>query len=67
MKAVVSKTKQVQEDTAKEKAWNSLFAARGIFKENPSRFKTDVEWHQWKLDNSEKLVKEWKKKFGWKD
>ncbi|MDO8537796.1 MAG: hypothetical protein Q7S21_02825 [archaeon] len=63
MKKVDSKTKQVQLDESKEKAWGALFAARGIFKENPSRFRTIEQWHQWKLDNSEKFVKELDKKF----
>ena len=63
MKISAGKSKQIQENQAKEKAWDALFAARGIFKEKPSRFKTIEEWHQWKLDNSEKFVKELDKKF----
>ena len=60
--AVREKLNLLEEKRAKKEAWKALFAARGIFK-GKSRFKTIEQWHQWKLNNSEKLVKELDKKF----
>ena len=63
--AVRTKLQLLEEDRAKKKAWNALFAARGIFK-GQGKAKTDEEWHKWRTENSEKFAKELEKKYGLK-
>lgn len=63
--SIRDKLKQLSEEREKKKAWQALYAARGIFK-GQGKAKTDEEWHKWRADNSEKLVKELAKKHSWK-
>ena len=62
MKNVSEKLKQVQKDRAKEKAWEALFAARGIFKGKVKPM-TDEEWYEWRFKVSEETRKYLDKKF----
>ncbi len=62
--AIRDKLKENEEERRK-KAWNTLFAARGIFK-GKRKAKTDEEWYQWRKENSDKFVKELAEKYGWK-
>ena len=63
--AIRSKVHALEEERSKKKAWDALFAARGIFK-GKGKAKTDEEWHAWRKENSDKLVKELAEKYGWK-
>lgn len=57
--ALRDKITQWNEERKKEKAWNKLFAMRGILK-GKERFKTDEEWHNWRskqtLEDFEKYL-----------
>lgn len=65
-KEVVVKSKlKESEEEKKEKAWQALFAARGILK-GKGKFETDEEFYKWRMENSEKFAKELAKKYGWK-
>ena len=63
--SIRDKLKALAEEREKKKAWQALYAARGIFK-GKGKAKTDEEWHKWRAENSEKAVKELAKKYGWK-
>lgn len=60
--AIRDKLKENEEERRK-KAWNALFAARGIFK-GKGKTKTDEEWRQWRKENGEKMAQELAKKYG---
>ena len=62
--AIRDKLKQLAEEKAKRKAWQALFAARGVLK-GKGGFKTDEEWHNWRSDEgSKELMEYFEKKFG---
>jgi len=63
--AIRDKLRKNHDEREKKKAWQALYAARGIFK-GRGKAKTDQEWYKWRAENSEKLVKELAKKYGWK-
>lgn len=63
--SIRDKLKQLSEEREKKKAWQALYAARGIFK-GKGKTKTDEEWYKWRAENSKKIVKELAKKHGWK-
>lgn len=64
--AIRDKLKQLEEERKKEKAWQALFAARGILK-GKGKFKTYEEWHNWRSNvYSKQLEKELVKKYGLK-
>jgi len=47
----------------KQKAWEKLFAMRGILK-GKSKFKTDEEWHEWRSnEGSKELLEYFENKF----
>ena len=58
------RTKQI-EDYRKEKVWDALFNARGIFK-GTGKAQTDEEWYQWRKEYGEKLAAELAKKYNLK-
>lgn len=58
---------KTNEEARRKKAWEALFASRGIFKDHPSAKKTDEEWYQWRKENSDKMLKFYEEKFGLKD
>lgn len=62
--AIRKKLSELEEERKKEKAWQALFAARGILK-GKERFKTDEEWHKWRSTEGSEMAKEYfSKKFG---
>jgi Arc/MetJ-type ribon-helix-helix transcriptional regulator len=63
--SIRDKLKQLAAEREKKKAWEALFAARGIFK-GKGKAKTEEEWLKWRKENSEKFAKELAKKYGWK-
>ncbi len=63
--AVRTKLQLLEESRAKKKAWDALFAAKGMFK-GQGKAKTEEEWHKWRFENSEKFAKELEKKYGLK-
>lgn len=60
--AIRTKLKLLEEDKAKKKAWNALFAARGIFK-GKGKTNTEEEWYKWRKEYGEKLAEELAKKY----
>ncbi len=65
--AIRCRLKELEEERAKNKAWEALFAARGVLK-GKSRFKTDEEWHKWRSgEGSRELTEYYDKKFGLKN
>lgn len=64
--AIRTKLKELGEEKAKKKAWEALFAARGMLK-GKGKFKTDEEWHDWRSNVfSKQLERELAEKYGWK-
>ncbi len=63
--AIRCRLKELEEERSKSRAWEALFAARGIFK-GKGKTKTDEEWYKWRKENGEKFAKELAKKYGWK-
>lgn len=61
--AIRSKLKELEEEKAKKKAWKSLFAARGVFKDQAM---TDEEFYKKREEFSKKLEKELKTKYNLK-
>jgi len=62
--SIRDKLEALAQERRKKKAWEALFAARGIFK-GKGKAKTDEEWYQWRKENGEKLAKELADKYGW--
>lgn len=61
--AVRTKLQQLEEDREKKKAWNALYAARGIFKGMvPERTKEEEQEFQKKIDKE--IREHYEKKFG---
>ncbi|MFH1225235.1 MAG: ribbon-helix-helix domain-containing protein [Candidatus Diapherotrites archaeon] len=63
--AIRAKLKEMDGERKKNKAWDALFAAKGIFK-GKGRTRTDEEWHAWRKEYGEQLVKELAEKHGLK-
>lgn len=63
--AIRDKVCLVREQQAKEKAWDALFAARGVFK-GKGKAKTDEEWYEWRKEYGEKLAGKLAKKYNLK-
>ena|SRR3989338_2758092 len=63
--AIRGKLKELEEEKSKKKAWDALFAARGIFK-GKGKFKTDEEFYKWRKEDGEKFAGELAKKYRWK-
>ena len=62
--AIRGKLKELKAEQDKEKAWQALFAARGVFK-GREKFKTDEEWHNWRSnEGSKELMEYFEKKMG---
>ena len=62
--AIRCRLQALSEEAKKERAWDALFAARGILK-GKGRFKTDEEWYAWRHgEGSRQLLAEMEKKFG---
>ena len=60
--AIRCRLKELEEERAKSRAWNALFAARGIFK-GKGKAKTEEEWYKWRKEYGEKSAEELVKKF----
>jgi len=60
--AIRCRLKELEEERAKSRAWNALFAARGIFK-GKGKAKTEEEWYKWRKEYGEKRAEELVKKF----
>ena len=64
--AIRTKLTLLDEQRAKKKAWDALFAARGSLK-GKGKFKTDEEFHKWRSgDGSKEMLEYYEKKFGFK-
>ena len=63
--SIRDKLKFLEEEKSKKKAWEALFAARGIFK-GKGKAKTEEEWYKWRMEYGEKRAAELAKKYGWK-
>jgi len=61
--SIRDKLKLLAEERAKRKAWQALFAARGIFK-GQGKAKTEEEWHKFRGDMSKEILEHYQKKFG---
>src|SRR3989338_10968123 len=55
--SIRDKLKELAEEREKKKAWQALYAARGIFK-GKGKTQTEEEWLQWRKDYSDKFSKE---------
>lgn len=66
MKIIAGKSKQIQQDQAREKAEQALLNSYGMLKGKVKPM-TDEEWYAWRFKYGEELYKEWKKKYGWND
>lgn len=64
--AIREKLKKLDAERRKEKAWDKLFASRGILK-GKGKAKTDEEFYRLRKEFSDDLYKEMAKKYGWKD
>lgn len=60
--SIRDKLKQLAGERKKKKAWDALFAVRGIFKEQ-GKAKTEEEWYKWRKEYGEKLAEELAKKY----
>src|SRR3989344_6355813 len=63
--AIRCRLKELEDERAKSRAWEALFAARGIFK-GKGKAKTEEEWYKWRMEYGEKRAAELAKKYGWK-
>jgi len=64
--AIRDRLSELEEQSKKEKAWQALFAARGVLK-GKVKFKTDEEFYEWRKNEGSRLVKElYDEKFGLK-
>ncbi len=62
--SIRDKLKLLAEEREKRKAWQALYAARGILKGH-GKFKTGEEWHKWRSgEGSKQLMEHYDKKFG---
>ncbi len=60
--AVRTKLQQLEEDRAKKKAWDALFAARGVLK-GQGKAKTDEEFRKITEKAAEEYIEKLEKKF----
>ena len=63
--AIRTKLQQLEENREKKKAWNTLYATRGIFK-GKGKAKTDEEFRKLQEEAAEEFFEEMKKKFNQK-
>lgn len=63
MAQLTTKSKTSVKEKRKKKAWEALFAARGIFK-GMGKAKTEEEWQEWRKEFSEKRAAELAKEHG---
>ena len=63
--AIRGKLKELDEEAAREMAWERLFSLKGKMK-GKGKFKTDEEFYKWRNEFGEKYASELAKKYGWK-
>lgn len=63
--AIRAKLKEMEEERKKNKAWEALFAAKGIFK-GKGLTETDEEFYKWRKEYGEQRAKELAEEYGLK-